>query len=311
MQARRGRLGAVMTATLLALALVFATVSPADARTDTKSKPVILVHGYNFTGGTNCSSNWSTVIASLKAQGFTGPFIRVSFYGADTNCDVNLHSYGSFADRDSWKAIAKALSNYIYAQYTSKGIAVDVVGHSMGGLLALLLARRAPRRIRSLALLCTFADGALPTRFAPWMLALGLKSLIGSRQSQRRAFLDLVVSPADLGDADPDALAARFGELFGRDLADRPPIILRQLRAIRSVDVGPFLGELRAPTLVVSGGLDRLAPPIAGKALAAGIPGARYVELPTASHGLTITQAATVNALLREHFDAADRTRDP
>ncbi len=135
MQARRGRLGAVMTATLLALALVFATVSPADARTDTKSKPVILVHGYNFTGGTNCSSNWSTVIASLKAQGFTGPFIRVSFYGADTNCDVNLHSYGSFADRDSWKAIAKALSNYVYTTYTSKGIAVDLVGHSMGGLI--------------------------------------------------------------------------------------------------------------------------------------------------------------------------------
>lgn len=186
-----------------------------------------------------------------------------------------------------------------------------IVGHSMGGLLALLLARRAPQRVRSLALLCTFADGAIPTRFAPWMLALGLKSLIGSRQSQRRAFLDLVVSPADLGDADPDALAARFGELFGRDLADRPPIILRQLRAIRGVDAGPFLGELRAPTLVVSGGLDRLAPGAAGKALAAGIPGARYIELPTASHALTITQAATINPLLREHFEAADRTRGP
>lgn len=134
MQVRRGRLGAVLISVAVVLASFVAT-SPADARTDNRSKPVILVHGYNFTGGTNCATNWSTVISSLKAQGFTGPFIRVSYYGADTNCDVNLHNYGSFADRDSWKAIAKALSNYVYTQYTAKGTSVDLVGHSMGGLI--------------------------------------------------------------------------------------------------------------------------------------------------------------------------------
>ncbi len=134
MQALRGRIAVVAVAVVAVVSL--AGVHPADARTSTKDKPIILVHGYNFTGGTNCASNWSSTISTLRAQGFTGPIVRVSFYGADTNCDVNLHSYGSFADRDSWKAIAKALSNYIYAQYTSKGIAVDVVGHSMGGLIA-------------------------------------------------------------------------------------------------------------------------------------------------------------------------------
>src|SRR4051794_31384796 len=34
-----------------------------------------------------------------------------------------------------------------------------VVGHSLGGLIALQLALDAPRRVRSLALLCTFARG--------------------------------------------------------------------------------------------------------------------------------------------------------
>lgn len=180
-----------------------------------------------------------------------------------------------------------------------------VVGHSIGGLLALFLARRAPERVRSLSLLCTFASGAVPTRFAPWMLSLGLRTFVGTRQSKRRAFLELVVSPEDLGDADPDVLASRLGELFGRDLADRPPIILRQLAAIRHADATPFLHELAAiPTLVVSAGRDRLAPPDAGRALAAGIPGARLVLLPTSSHAATITQADRVNALLREHLDA-------
>ena len=113
MKAARGRFGAMTVAAALTVVALIG-VHPAGARTATKDKPVILVHGYDFTGGTNCSSNWSTVISSLRAQGFTGPFVRVSFYGADTNCDVNLHSYASFADRDSWKSIAKALSNFIY-----------------------------------------------------------------------------------------------------------------------------------------------------------------------------------------------------
>ena len=49
---------------------------------------------------------------------------------------MNLRSYGSFSDSSSWKAISKAFSTYVYNTYTSKGIAVDVVGYSMGGLIA-------------------------------------------------------------------------------------------------------------------------------------------------------------------------------
>src|SRR6185503_2192983 len=34
-----------------------------------------------------------------------------------------------------------------------------VVGHSMGGLIAMQIALTSPRRVKSLALLCTFPDG--------------------------------------------------------------------------------------------------------------------------------------------------------
>lgn len=75
------------------------------------------------------------MIANLRSKGFTGPMVKVGYYSNDSNCNVNLRSYGSYGDRDSFKEIGKAFSKYVYAQYTSKGIAVDVVGYSMGALI--------------------------------------------------------------------------------------------------------------------------------------------------------------------------------
>ncbi len=126
------------TAALLAL-LLFGLLgaSPVDARTNDKAKPVLFVHGYNPTSSsTNCGGDFDKMIGQLQSQGFTGSMVRVGFYSGDVNCDVNLRSYGSFGDSSSWKAISKALSSYIWREYTSKGIAVDVVGYSMGGLIA-------------------------------------------------------------------------------------------------------------------------------------------------------------------------------
>ncbi|MEO8217796.1 MAG: alpha/beta hydrolase [Acidobacteriota bacterium] len=66
------------------------------------------------------------------------------------------------------------------------------------------------------------------------------------------------------------------------------------------------LGELASlPTLVVSAYHDPIAPPAAGRVLRDGIPGARYVEFENASHGLPVTHASEVNALLGEHFSTA------
>ena len=76
------------------------------------------------------------MISQLRAEGFTGSMVRVGFYSGDVNCDVNLRLYGLFSDSSSWKAISKAFSTYVYHAFTSRGIAVDVVGYSMGGLIS-------------------------------------------------------------------------------------------------------------------------------------------------------------------------------
>ena len=182
-----------------------------------------------------------------------------------------------------------------------------VVGHSLGGLVALEVALAAPERVRSLALLCTFARGRDATRLTPTMLWTGLRTRIGTRAQRRRAFLELVLPAGAPDDARADTIAGELAPLFGHDLADQPPIVMAQLRAMSAYDATPRLAQLGGlPTLVVSAEQDRIAPPPLGRAIAAGIPGADYHELAGAAHGMPIHRAAEVNALLRAHLQRVE-----
>ncbi|MEP7012189.1 MAG: alpha/beta hydrolase [Acidobacteriota bacterium] len=178
-----------------------------------------------------------------------------------------------------------------------------VVGHSLGGLIALQLALAERSRVRSLALLCTFSRGADATGLTWPKFWLGLRSFIGTRRMRRRAFLRIVMAGNDLAALDPEAEAARLAPLFGHDLADHPPVEMKQLAAMKRCDLTPRLGELAGLlTLVVGGEHDLIARPAVVRALAATIPGARLLELKEAAHGLPIHRAKEVNAALAAHF---------
>jgi pimeloyl-ACP methyl ester carboxylesterase len=82
---------------------------------------------------------------------------------------------------------------------------------------------------------------------------------------------------------------------------------MTQVRALARYDARARLAELsRIPTLVTSASEDRIARPWTGRALAAAIPGARYVEIAGAAHGVPIQQADRINTLLAAHFATAD-----
>jgi pimeloyl-ACP methyl ester carboxylesterase len=182
-----------------------------------------------------------------------------------------------------------------------------LVGHSMGGLIAQRVALEAPQRVKSLSLLCTFADGRDASGLSPRLMWLGIRTRVGTRAMRRNGMLRMVMPPAFLQGVDRGRLAADLGALFGRDLADQPPIIGEQLRAMSRYSAAASLGRLAAiPTLVVSAAHDPIAPPRLGRALAAGIHGARYIELPDAGHAAPIQCAGEINALLAAHLSAAE-----
>jgi pimeloyl-ACP methyl ester carboxylesterase len=160
--------------------------------------------------------------------------------------------------------------------------------------------------VKSLALLCTFHRGGDAVAMTPGKAWAGLRTWVGTRPMRRRAFLEMLVPAATLASADPDRLAADLAPLLGHDLADHPAVEMSQLRALARYDARARLCELAGiPTIVVTASQDRIAPPASGRALAAAVPGARSIEIRAAAHGLPITEAKTVNALLAEHFAGA------
>jgi pimeloyl-ACP methyl ester carboxylesterase len=177
------------------------------------------------------------------------------------------------------------------------------VGHSMGGLIALHVALSARERVRSLSLLCSFPRGRDTMRFTPAMLRTWLRTRIGTKPQRRKAFLEIVMPPSALDRSDQAKMASELAPLFGHDLADQPPVATKQLSALVRYDATPRLQQLAGlPTLVLSAAQDRIAPPDIGRSMAAAIPGARFIEIPDASHGATIQHAERVNALLLDHF---------
>jgi pimeloyl-ACP methyl ester carboxylesterase len=180
-----------------------------------------------------------------------------------------------------------------------------IAGHSMGGLIAQQIAIDYPRRVRSLALLCTVARGRDAVRMTARLLATGIRMRIGTLRSRRRAFLSLIYPRDTLARENADALAARCAELFGRDLADQPPVIAQQLAALKRHDCTPHLARITAPTLVASAEHDPIAPPRYGQALAAAIPHARFELLQGRSHGAPIERPDLINTLLERHFTPA------
>jgi pimeloyl-ACP methyl ester carboxylesterase len=178
-----------------------------------------------------------------------------------------------------------------------------VVGHSMGGIIAQQLALAAPERVRSLSLLCTFSKGSEGASPTPWAIWMALRTRLGPRAWRRRAFLEMLFPTDYLAQCDKDALAAEIAPIVGRDLADQPPVLMRQVRALGAHDASTRLGELAPiPTLVLSAEHDPIAKPEYGQRLSRAITGSRYVEIANAAHGVTLQKVEEINSLLEQHI---------
>lgn len=154
------------------------------------------------------------------------------------------------------------------------GEPAHVVGHSMGGQLAIHLAAKNGECVRRLALV----DSA------------GLPRPITPRQLMRFAYE--VAPPRRWGD--PTFLPVIVGDA----LAAGPWTLLRAVRYILRDDVRPLLGDIPHPTLLLWGERDSIIPPTDGEEMRRLIPGSRLLVLPGAYHNPMVDSPAAFNQAL-------------
>jgi 3-oxoadipate enol-lactonase len=174
-----------------------------------------------------------------------------------------------------------------------------VHGTSMGGMIAQHLALDHPDRVRSLVLSATSPGGLLDQ--PPWRMlaATALRPLIGAKMTWP------IVAPLLYSERSRDAAPGRVEEdlRIRRENATDARTTIGQLAAIARHDTRERLPELaRIPVTVIHGELDLLVPPSHGRALAEGIPGARFVALEQAAHVLTTDDEAGLAKAVLEHL---------
>jgi pimeloyl-ACP methyl ester carboxylesterase len=167
-----------------------------------------------------------------------------------------------------------------------------VVGLSMGGGIAQRLGLDHPERVASLTLISTGPieyDGELPG-IAPELEAAIAGAPPEPDWSDRDAVVAHIVE-AERPYAAPGTYDADRVRAVAERVVDRSRDVESSMKNHFLIDDGPpstrRLGELGAiPTLVLHGSDDPLLPPAHGRALAASIPGARFVELERVGHEL-------------------------
>src|SRR4051794_6093826 len=161
-----------------------------------------------------------------------------------------------------------------------------VVGASMGGMIAQLVAIRHPERVRSLTSIMSTTGN--PTVGAPAEAAMGvlLAPPATDRESAVQRAVDtyrVIGSPGF--EFDETGLRDRAGLSFDR--AYDPAGVARQLAAILTThDRTADLGEVSVPTLVVHGLQDTLVDVSGGRATAAAIPGSDLLVVDGMGHDL-------------------------
>ena len=249
----------------------------------TGDPPLLLVHGY-----TGSKLDWTDVVAPLSATRRVLTFDHRG-HGESTNT----------GDPASYTLDALLADLTGFVDCTIGDARFDLLGHSMGGVLAMRYTLDRPARVRSLVLMDSFSEpaGLLPEAFRTAAAQLGRDQGMDAVAALIRPFVAASgnLTPeraAEIG----DRLAWKFEHLdveafvaLADELSTFPSLTDR-------------LAAISCPTTVVVGEQDALRP--AADVLAAGVPGAVLRVIPNAAHSPQEENTTEWLAAIEQHLAA-------
>ena len=238
---------------------------------DGAGDPIIFIHG--FGGDFN---NWM--------------FNQEELSGSHTTYAIDLPGHGG-STKDVGAGDPASLAAAILAFMDKKDIKkAHLVGHSLGGGLALALALQQPERVASVT-------AAAPAGLGPDINMAYIDGFIGEKRAKKlRPVLEMLVGNPEMISKDMVEDVLKFKRLDGVDQA------LAQLRdgcfagGNQKVTLRDSLEGIKVPVQVVVGEKDQIIPASHADGLPASIRVTRY---PDAGHMPHMEKAADVNEIIR------------
>jgi pimeloyl-ACP methyl ester carboxylesterase len=222
-------------------------------------------HGFYVVRFDNRDSGLSTQI-----EGGPAPDVVAAYFGDKATVSYSL---------EDMAADTAALMDYLAMD------SAHLVGASMGGMIAQLVAIHLPDRVRSLcSIMSTTGDRSVgqPTAEALTMMARPPST---AEEAVEASVLAHKLSGSPGYPVDEEEIRREAERHFQRGFC--PDGVGRQLCAILAAeDRTAALAEIRVPTLVIHGSEDTLVTPSGGEATAKAVPGAELVTIEGMGHEL-------------------------
>lgn len=237
---------------------------------DPDGRPVLLLHGW-----TDNSRAWTILAPHLMKHRLLIPDQRG--HGASDTPDC-CYSLSAFAQDAMLFLDAKGVDK------------ADVVGHSLGSMVAQLIAAEHPDRVDRLVLLGSTA--LAPVTRTDWLykevLSFKAPPAVGSD------FMRIWSPAASPTPVDPAYVAHSEPEIAAVPL----PVWHGVMRELVEVPAGRFADRVAAPTLILSGGKDELFPAEHHAALLRAYPAAEAHMFPDLGHNLNMERPEQVGPVL-------------
>lgn len=154
-------------------------------------------------------------------------------------------------------------------------------GHSLGGMIGPTYARAFPERVLSLGLLSTAAfrtedDSTKVKGVVQAMRTQSVPEILATLAN--RWFTDSFI------EHNPDVVEARMEQVIGTDTQ----VFLNVFDIYAETEMAPWLAEVTAPSLVLTGENDGGCPPRLNEKIADAMPNARLVVLPEVKHSIML-----------------------
>ncbi len=247
-----------------------------DVREGRAGAPTVLLS--SGLGGT--AGYWAPQLAALEPQ-----FRVITYDQAGTGRNRRElpvdHSIAAMADE------ALAVLD------AAKTEAAHFVGHALGGLVGLELARRRPKRLRSLTVVNGWATASHHTRRC-FEMRLALLKHEGPAAYVRAQ--PIFLYPADW--LARNAARVEREEAHGIAGFQGEINLRRRIAALLDFDATADLAKIEVPALILGARDDVLVPSLMSEQLAEAIPGARLHVAPWGGHAINVTQPDQFNAVL-------------